>query len=166
MFHNVLSTAFIFRLINFGALMAFFAYVFKRTMVPSIKKQIQEKKLLLQNLEQQKQGIKYQHSNLDSALEQQHYLGILLNKKIKIWSTHVEHQTKLKQEEMRILQKKMHEKALIQNQVQTFKQLTKSLIPEIIVDMEKKLGEEFSHPEQGQKFIKDIIGSLQESSGV
>lgn len=164
MFHNLLTAKILFRVINFAAFIGLIAFLFKRNLLPAIKKQIQEKKLLLQNLEQQKQGIKYQHNNIDNALEQQKHLADELIAKINLWRTKVEEKQIHEYEQRKALLLKIQEKTFKQSQEQALFHLNKTLVPKVLSHVEQKLTEKFESNDHGQLYIKDIIGFLQESN--
>jgi hypothetical protein len=164
MLANFFSSAVLFRIINFAAFIGFCVFLFKHYFLPSIKKQIQEKKLLLQNLEQQKQGIKYLHNNLDNAIEQQKHLADELTEKITLWRTNVLHQQGQAQESQKLVLEKMHKKITQQNQEQDLVQLNKKIIPSVIKEVRETLAHHFGNNDASQPFIKDIITFIQESS--
>lgn len=164
MFHKLLNITVLFRIINFAAFIGFFAFLFKQRLLPSIKKQIQEKNLLLQNLEHQKQGIRYQHSNLDNALEQQKHLADELIKKINLWHARVEEKQAHAYEEEKKIVAKLQEKKLIQTKEQAFVQLNKNIVPNALSYCEENLAQQFAHNDQGQSYIDDIVTFLQESN--
>lgn len=162
MFLDIFSSKVLFRIINFAAFIGFFGYLFKRSLLPSIRKQIQEKKLLIQNLEQQKQGIKYQHSNLDNAIEQQEHLAADLSQKIDLWNIKVAEWTQQMQEEEKKIRKSMQERELIQSHEQTRTKLNKEVLPQVIKNVEKDLTEYFDQPENNKAFIDNIVALIQE----
>lgn len=164
MLYNIFSSVTLFRFINFGAFILFFGYLFKRYMLPSIKQQIQEKNLLIQNLEHQKQGIKYQHNNLDNALEQQDYLAASLTQKIAVWNDKVIELDAQELHEQKAILKTMQQNELIQSHEQARTKLNQETVPRVLMHVEKDLHDYFSNPHHNQDFIKDIISFLQERS--
>ena len=164
MFHDIFSSNVIFRIINFAAFMGLFAFLFKRKLLPSIKKQIQEKKLLLQNLEQQKQGVKYQHSNLDNAIEQQEHLAIELQKKIMLWQMQLKQEQEQLNKQKTIMQEAIKIKAQKQKQERALKQLNKIIAPRALEQVEHTMKQEFADNARNEAFIRDIIIFIQEST--
>jgi hypothetical protein len=164
MLSNLISLTTAFRFINFGAFIGLVIYGYKRYLLPSLLKQIHEKKLLLQNLENQKQGIKYQLSNLDQALEQQHHLAQELTKKIGIWSENVHIQQQQEAEESRVNRDALLKLSELKNKKIAFDRTTKKVVPRVIKDLEHDLTQHFEHQAPAQKYIDDIIGFIKEST--
>jgi predicted transglutaminase-like protease len=132
-------------------------------MLPSIKKQIQEKNLLLQNLEQQKQGIKYQNNNIDNAREQQKHLADELISKITIWRAKVEEKQLHDLEEQKKIAKQIQARNYTQQQEQFLKQINKKIIPDVLKNVEENLIAEFALNAESQSYIKNIVDFLEES---
>ncbi len=164
MLYKVFSLTTFFRLVNFIAFAGLAVYLFKRYLLPSLYKQIHEKKLLLQNLEHQKQGIKYQLNNLDQAIEQQNFLGQELTQKIKIWATYVHTKNEQEQLEQRINQAKIDKKTEIKNQKLLFEHANKEFVPKLIKTVEHELAQEFEQPDQAKKYSNTILRFIEESS--
>lgn len=153
-----------FRLLNFGAFAGLAVYLYKRYLLPSVLKQIHEKKLLLQNLENQKQGIKYQLNNLDQALEQQHHLEQEFNHKIDLWAAKVRSKNERDQLEYKANQEKIDKQTEIKNKKLTFELANKRVVPTILKTVEYTLTKEFEQPQHAQKYNNDILRFIEESS--
>jgi len=164
MLYKIFSLTTLFRFINFAAFAGLVVYLFNRYLLPSVRKQIHEKKLLLQNLETQKQGLKYQLSNLDQALEQQNFLAQELNHKIALWAHHVSTINEQNLQEQIANQAKIDKRTKIKNEKLTFELLNKKLIPSIITRVEHDLTQKFNQEDHTKKYIDTILRFIEESS--
>lgn len=164
MLYNILSLTTAFKFINFAAFIGLGVYLFKRYLLPSLKKQLHEKKVLLQNLENQKQGIKYQLNNLDQAIEQQRYLAEELKRKIAIWTSSVHANNERALHEQATNQAKIDSNNELKNQRLIFEQMNKKLVPKIVAAVKRDLTHEFEQPELINKYMNDILRFIEKSS--
>lgn len=163
MLNNLFSLTTAFRFINFGVFLGLVVYCYKKYLLPSINKQIHEKKLLLQNLENQKQGIKYQLSNLDQAIDHQKHLAQNLSNKINIWSEGVNAQRQRDYETKNALLKTMINQAAIKSQKVAFEAATKKIVPEVLKNLEEDLTQYFEQNEHAREYNGDILRFIEES---
>jgi hypothetical protein len=164
MLNSLFSLTTIFRFINFGVFLGLVIYGYKRYLLPAVLKQIHEKKLLLQNLENQKQGIKYQLSNLDQAIEHQQYLAQDLTQKIGAWSESVQAHYKQENNEFVHIQNVLTKQTALKNQKIAFEEATKKIVPVVLTALEHDLAQYFEHHNNAQKYNGDILRFIEEST--
>ncbi len=160
MFPN--ASAIFFQLLNFASFTLFIGFLFKKYALPSIRQHIKEKKMLIHTLEQQKQDIKYLQNNLESALEQQHYIAQELTKKIYFWQSHVHHCQEEIQKQQRHIQEQMAHKKHTQQQELLLYYFNLHAIPPMITGVEEALKQEFSSVDVHTDFLKKITTFIKE----
>lgn len=160
MFGNISLVTIFFRLLNFGVLIAFFVFIFKRYFYQSISDHIAEKESFLKGLHQNSKVLEEQQHNLEMKIAQQDNKCKTLLAKISIWQEAVMQQ----QQEWHaiqevVMQDKAHRLQLQQDSLNE-EYLKRALLPKVLDQAEKKLVQEFAEPQAGQAFVANIIAQL------
>jgi hypothetical protein len=160
MFGNISLVTIFFRLFNFGVLIAFFAFIFRRYFYQGISDHIAEKESFLKGLHQNNKVLEKQQHNLEMKIAQQDNKCKTLLAKIEIWQQAVAQQ----QQEWHAIQEVVMEDKVRRLQLQqdalNEDHLKRALLPKVLDQAEKKLVQEFTEPQTGQAFLADVIAQL------
>jgi hypothetical protein len=164
MFTNNALITILFRFINFAALVALLAYLFKKVAKPEINAQLQKKQYEDDTLYFQQTTLELQQRNLDLRIKEEaaqcEKFKITIDHWKKIVTT--EHEHNLKQYE-RIMQKQIdnvHRKALAKHHNQT-----QAIITDAIAhDLETSLSAYFNNHQNGQLYLKKIIHFMEDKA--
>lgn len=144
--------------------MFFIKFLFKKYALPSIKEQVKEKNMLIQNLEQQKQDIKYLQNNLENALEHQQYIAQELTKKIHLWQSHTHQLEQEQQKQYSSIQEQLVQKKNKQQQELLVHYFNVTTVPVILGHVEESLLKEFSSADAQKNFLNNIITVIKEQN--
>lgn len=160
MFGNISLVTVFFRLLNFGVLIGFFAYVFKRYFYQNISDHIAEKASFIQGLHQNNKVLEEQQHNLEMKIAQQDSKCKTLLAKIEEWQQAVIQQQQEWQTIQEVAIQDKVRRLQLQQEALNKDHLKRVLLPQVLERAEKKLVQEFADPQAGQAFVEDIITQL------
>lgn len=153
-----------FRLVNFGVLIVFLFYIFKKYLYQPISDQIAEKESFVHGLVENNKVLEEQQHDLEMRIAQQEQRCKELVEKISIWQEAVIKQRKgLLAMQAGVVQDRVRR---LKSQQQSLEQdwLKRAVLPRVLAQAQKKLEQEFSSAQVGQQFIADIVSQLRRES--
>lgn len=160
MFGNISLVTIFFQLLNFGVLIAFFAFVFKKYFYQSISDHIAEKESFLQGLQQNNKVLEEQQHNLEMKIAQQDSKCKTLLAKIEVWQHVIMQQQQEWQATQEVTMQDKVRRLQLQQDALDEDHLKRALLPKVLDQTEKKLVQEFIEPQAGQAFLADVIAQL------
>ncbi|HSW73981.1 MAG TPA: hypothetical protein VLG71_02375 [Candidatus Limnocylindria bacterium] len=157
MFDGETLSSIIFRLLNFGVLIAFFTYIFKKSLLPDIRQEVTCKEKHRHDLKQHRDDLKTKIKTLEHELEAQDLLSKELALKVARWhdTCATTLQQRKAQEEKRA--SLLHHKTQLQSENLHKEHLQAAVIPEVIHNLEEKLQATFASPSAGTHFMDSIL---------
>lgn len=150
----------IFKIINFGILIGLGIYLFYTKIFSSLYQKMHEQMAIVPKLEQERRGLHNQELNIDTAIEQQALIAKVLQKKIEGWSISMQKATQEQQEQHRLMQKLIQEKAEQQEKYRAKNVLYQQMIPEILTATENALIQKYAHTNDAQGYLQKILQNL------
>ncbi len=156
--------AFLFKLINFGALAGLFIYLFQRKVKDRIKTKIKEKEVFWQNLQTNKQALIDQQHKLRIEIACQKDYGNALLQKIVLWHKASSLQEQAFIEEAKINAQKVYERTRTFHEKKEERELLQQIVPLAIDEARKTLEDRFAQEKNAEKYMANIFRYLKKSS--
>ena len=153
----------IFRLINFGGLIALGAYLFKRFALSDIQLQISKKQQRLADLSLQNQLLKEQAKAMDFTLAEQQSVSRGLLQKIDLWQSLVSHHMVERDQEKASRQLLLAQKTKIQQDYIALQDVQKKALLPAINKARVALIADYQAMPLGQSYIEYIVKKMEKS---
>lgn len=157
MFNGETVTSLIFRLLNFGVLIAFFVYIFKRSVLADIIKNITSTQERLHTLKTHRDNLKNQLKALEHTAQEQEKLSKELALKVARWqdvfSTKVRHHSEQNEHIRRFLITKTE----LQSKTIALHKVQKVVFPKVIMQSQEQLEQKFASEQAGEEFINSLL---------
>lgn len=147
----------IFKIINVCIFIGLCAYLFYTKLLASLYKKMHEQQAIIPKLEQQRRGLHNQELNIDTAIEQQALIAKVLQKKIEGWSLSVRKMQEERQEEYKLMQRRMYQKAIQQEEYRAKHALYQQMIPSILTSTQDTLKKKYAHHEAMHRYVNTIL---------
>jgi len=149
--------AFIFRIINFGALVGLTIFLAKKYLMPTLNNAMYEHESAIEQIEQHTQDLQSHAQQLDEQFKKQEHLTNELIRKIHAWKSQFEAQ-KVKREQLhQELIESAHKKIATQQQMIKQMYVQNKVLPIAIDHAQKTLEQQFSSEDTGVNYIADVI---------
>jgi len=152
--------AFVFRILNFAALVGVIIYLFKRYALDMICEQMSEKEAHMQGLVEQKRMLIWRVHELNRSIELQEARGKELVEKVDQWQaqyqkaiTQHEQETKENAERVGVL-RQIRSKRISQELME------RELLPDIFKEVRQTLTEKFSQASENSHFVEELIQQI------
>ncbi len=152
--------AFIFKLINFGALVGGFTYLFQRKLKEPLVTKIKEKKLFWKNLEINKQALIDRQHKLDLEISWQDEYGKTLLKKIAQWDNASAQEEAALVKKMEKNAQDVYEGSVRAQKSQKMQKALDALVPIVFGQARTTLKKKYLPQDSGQEYIAKILGSM------
>ena len=163
MFAELLITI-IFRLLNFVALMALFAYIFKKYLRKDIEESIEHDRLAEVNLNIRIGEMKHRSSEISEEIIKQQKLCEYLNARTNQWKTAFEKDVKRRRDQQKALDMQMTEHARQQVQAIAQERMVQAVLPKALAAAHDRLKKSFEAPDHGSVFVHNILAQMKKSS--
>ena len=160
MFAEGSIVSFFFRLINFGALIAFFIYAYKKYMRTSITGAIRKEEQEEKNLIKQQGDFKSQLGIVIDQTAQQELLGQSLADKISTWRATCCNKEQAQKEKITALRKQIQDRMRRQTLEIEMRTLQRAVKPKALDDAKHDLEIFFSDAKHGQDYLRDIFAHI------
>ncbi len=164
MFINEVVIGVIFRILNFAVVIVFFAYLFKKFALDTIKNQIASRKRHREQLNWQIKELDQAYHVLDKQIIEQDELCKKFIEKIKKWRHAFDDAERLKKREQLKMKVHMEERAKIYADWIVAKRLQQHVIPTALLNAREQLSHQFESEDQGNQFLNKLIKAMEKST--
>lgn len=153
----------VFRIINFGIVGFSGFYLYRRYFSKAIKASITKNKDYFSNLQVKSKKLKEQSILLDEKIYQQKMMADDLLEKVIKWSASYKIDLDDQIKKQKYINDKIIQKLAIQEELITLSYFHKKILPEVIIEAEKKLRNEFDLKDNVLQFQREIIQFMKKS---
>lgn len=150
----------LFRLLNFAALIALFAYIFKKYMRHDIEQAIEHHRLEETNITNQIEENTLHGSKLSEEIRQQENLCQHLIARANQWKLAFGQEQQKKQLEIHAIQQKCLERIQRQARAIERERIIQAVLPKAVEKAQAQLMQSFTQENKNRQFIDDIIAHM------
>lgn len=151
----------LFRILNVIALIAVAIYFFKRYAYPTIREGQDQKAQAKRELEQEKERLAVQQSEIDDAIRAQEVQRTVLLERLKLWLDAFEHEKHvLAHERHRLAEQFSHQMAERVDRAQ-HERMQRLVIPQALAQARQQLRTTFANSEQGNQYLTTLITTME-----
>lgn len=161
--HGADIVSIVFKLINFGALIALGIYLFRRFALSGIKLQMAKRQQKLADLALQTQLLKEQAKAMDFTLAEQQSVSRGLLQKIDLWHSLVAHYMLERDQERIAREVALANKMKVQQAYIELHEVQKKALLPAIKKSRDALAQQYTAMPLGQSFISEIVRHMEKS---
>ncbi len=147
----------VFRLLNFGVLIALFAYFFKKYALQVVHIRIAQKESVMKTLQSQQIQLEQKKSELDQNIDEQMQECTELKKKMDQWNENIKQEVLIRMQEREHILKKITKYSQKRTEYYALDQIKKRVGYKAIEQTYITLKQQFSDEKKGTAFLGTII---------
>lgn len=155
--------SFVFRVLNFAAILGLIVYVFRTRFLDQMRSKIREKEVFWKNLENNKTMLIKQQEELDDEINWQDIYGQELLAKIDQWHKHMDNIQEIEMKKRKEYCKEAEDRRTTQEKYVQLQEVAKRVSVSAFERIGDELEKRFSNKKKADAYLDKIVTGLQKS---